>query len=226
MTEQTEPTLEQRLRAPFAPEDYKARVEEGTYKSGPNAGQTYKRTFTYVEDEKVMNRLDDVFSAGNWGITVTPIDRNTVKVRLDVLGMQPMEAIGIAENTDGKEAPKEAVTDGIRRVGSYLGIARDVYEGKVAPGGGQQAAGARNSNAAPTSAQTGTQTPVAAAQQVFGDEARIPQPGDPCPKHPTERLIAGRDATGPDGLYHQDGYKDDGKRKWCTPYRQPRQPRR
>jgi hypothetical protein len=142
-----------------------------------------------------------------------------------VAGGSKRSDYGYPTNNDSAEPLKESVSDGIRRVGRMFGIARDVYEGKVAPGGGQNAPQAGNSARSAPQPQNAAPTPVAAAQQVFGDEARIPQPGDPCPKHPNERLIAGRDATGPDGLYHQDGVKPDGKRNWCSPYRQPRQRR-
>lgn len=210
------------LAAAFAPEDYKARIEEGTTKSG----QPYSRTFTYVEDEKVMARLDSTFGPDGWDMEVEPTTLTpTVSVKVTIVaGGSKKQDFGYASN-DAKEPLKDATTDGIRRVGRLFGIARDVYEGKVAPGGGQIAPAARNSAPVAPQPQNTAPTPLAAAQAVFGDEARIPQPGDPCPKHPTERLIAGRDATGPDGLYHQDGLKPDGKRNWCSPYRQPRQRR-
>lgn len=96
------------------------------------------RTFDYIEDETVMDRLDEVLGVGAWSITVEPISvaDGIVKVRLS--GTTPedqafvYEDFGYATRTDG-EALKEAVSDGIRRCGRYLGVARYLYRKHDSP---------------------------------------------------------------------------------------------
>lgn len=89
------------------------------------------KTMTYVEDESVMDRLDEALGFGNWSVDVDPIPvyEGVVKVRLGVLtehGWVFYEDFGYP-NHDGGEQLKEAVSDGIRRCGRMLGIARDLY---------------------------------------------------------------------------------------------------
>lgn len=89
------------------------------------------KTLTYIEDETVMDRLDLGFGPGNWSIQVEPFPyvEGVVKVRL---GIRPhdewiyYEDFGYPNNKGGQEL-KEAVSDGIRRCGRYIGIARDLY---------------------------------------------------------------------------------------------------
>lgn len=89
------------------------------------------QTFDFIQDETVMDRLDDVFGIGMWSITVEPISLadGVVKVRLAV-GDAVYEDFGYATRTDG-EALKEAVSDGIRRCGRFLGIGRYLYKKHV-----------------------------------------------------------------------------------------------
>ena len=118
--------------------------------------------------------------------------------------------------TDSAEPLKEAVSDGIRRVGRMFGIARDVYEGKVAPGGARTAPSAPQAqNAAPTPAAA-----VAAAQAVFGADLVEPKKGAACPIHGTP-LFGGE--KGPADLYHKTGGAlPNGKPEYCRPYAPPR----
>lgn len=109
------------LNAPFAEEE----LRTFTGRAG--------REFTYIEDETVMDRLDMAFGMGNWQVHVDPVPvyEGVVKVRLGVRVNDEAEWIwhedfGYPSNTAG-EALKEAVSDGIRRCGRYLGIARDLY---------------------------------------------------------------------------------------------------
>ena len=123
--------LARRLSAPFPSEAYKSFTKEWTNKRGElkSVGP-----FTYVEDEAVMQRLDDVFGPEGWSLRVEPINDHCAKVAIEVVGVV-REDFGYVTNADSPEPFKEAVSDGIRRVGRMFGIARDVYEGKVAPGG-------------------------------------------------------------------------------------------
>jgi hypothetical protein len=242
MTTPEQQQLATDLRAPFAPDDYKARTEEGTTKSG----QSYSRTFTYVEDEKVMARLDDVFGPDGWDLEAEPVvlaPLVAVKVTI-VAGGSKRQDFGYA-SADAKEPLKDATTDGIRRVGRTFGIARDVYEGKVAPGGGQIAS--QRGNAAtfsPVAASQGQsgfaqqqpqQAPVAQpsadvlafvnggvnpAVAMAAASMNAPQVGDDCPTHPGQKLRGGD--KGPDSLYHKQGDLPNGKADWHRPYAAPR----
>jgi hypothetical protein len=89
------------------------------------------KEMTYVEDETVMDRLDAALGIGNWTVTTEPVPvyEGVVKVRLSIRtddGWVSYEDYGYP-NREGGEALKEAVSDGIRRCGRYLGIARDLY---------------------------------------------------------------------------------------------------
>jgi hypothetical protein len=91
------------------------------------------KVFDYIEDETVMDRLDDVYGVGGWSITVEPISAadGIVKVRLQV-GAAVYEDFGYASNSNPEsELLKEAVSDGIRRCGRYLGVGRYLYRKHV-----------------------------------------------------------------------------------------------
>lgn len=108
---------------PFPSGDVLQYVKEWTDKRGVARSMT----FDYIEDEAVMDRLDAVVGVGNWSLTVEPISvaEGIVKVRLDV-GGGVYEDFGY-QNREGGEALKEAVSDGIRRVGRMVGIGRYLY---------------------------------------------------------------------------------------------------
>lgn len=89
------------------------------------------KTMTFIEDETVMDRLDAGYGPGNWQVQVEPIPyvEGVVKVRLGVREVDDwtwFEDFGYPNQKGGDEL-KEAVSDGIRRCGRYLGIARDLY---------------------------------------------------------------------------------------------------
>ena len=101
------------------------------------------KELTYIEDETVMDRLDQAFGMGNWSVNVEPIPyvEGVVKVRLGVRPTESSEWVwyedfGYPNNTGAAhQLLKEAVSDGIRRCGRYLGIARDLYRKDVAHNG-------------------------------------------------------------------------------------------
>ncbi len=104
------------------------------------------KTMTYVEDETVMDRLDAGYGPGNWQVLVEPISDQVVKVRMGVRENGEWawyEDFGYP-NREGGESLKEAVSDGIRRCGRYVGIARDLYRRTSdIPGGYQNAPSGR-----------------------------------------------------------------------------------
>ena len=91
------------------------------------------KTFDYIEDESVMDRLDECVGQGNWSIFAEPISvaDGIVKVTLEALGAV-FEDFGYQNREDG-EALKEAVSDGIRRVGRMAGIGRYLYRKHDSP---------------------------------------------------------------------------------------------
>lgn len=93
------------------------------------------KAMTYIQDETVMDRLDLGYGPGNWAVHVEPISvaDGIVKVRLGIRETDgPLsewtwyEDFGY-QNQSGGQGLKEAVSDGIRRCGRYVGIARDLY---------------------------------------------------------------------------------------------------
>jgi hypothetical protein len=107
----------QQMTAPFAEEELRQFEGRGG------------KTMTYIEDETVMDRLDVGYGYGNWQVAVEPISDSVVKVRLGVRETGEWvwyEDFGYP-NREGGESLKEAVSDGIRRCGRMVGIARDLY---------------------------------------------------------------------------------------------------
>lgn len=99
------------------------------------------KQLTYIEDETVMDRLDIGFGMGNWQVHVEaiPYVEGVVKVSLSVRIDPESEWIrhedfGYPNNAGpSHQLLKEAVSDGIRRCGRYLGIARDLYRKDAGP---------------------------------------------------------------------------------------------
>lgn len=120
--------------APFAEEEVQSYDKNWTDKQG----RARSMTFSYIEDETVMDRLDLGFGRGNWAIHVDPIPvyegvvKVTLSVRVDDSPWVEYQDFGYP-NREGGESLKEAVSDGIRRCGRYLGIARDLYRKDTAP---------------------------------------------------------------------------------------------
>jgi len=91
------------------------------------------KTFDYIEDETVMDRLDEVLGVGAWSIRVEAISLADGVVKVQLSGFLPdgheftYEDFGY-QTRDGGEGLKEAVSDGIRRCGRYLGIGRYLYK--------------------------------------------------------------------------------------------------
>ena len=167
------------------------------------------QTFDYIEDETVMDRLDEVLGKGEWSLEVEPISvaDGIVKVTLRALG-QTYEDFGYASNAGPQaESLKEAVSDGIRRCGRYLGIGRYLYKKHDSEG---QAPVPPQRPARPVApARTSTQLPeLEEAEELraaFGEPVRpfapIGQPEnavpvDECPIH--RMPWAGK----PGDLYH------------------------
>ena len=121
------------------------------------------KTMTYIEDETVMDRLDAGYGPGNWQLSVEPITvaDGIVKVTLSVLGESgwvSYQDFGYP-NREGGETLKEAVSDGIRRCGRFVGIARDLYRKST-----YEAGGARGPQGPAQTRQNAPQKPAAARE--------------------------------------------------------------
>jgi hypothetical protein len=139
------------------------------------------KTFDYIEDETVMDRLDEVLGLGNWSVLVTPISAadGIVQVRLGVKVDGEwvwFEDFGYASNSGPQaELLKEAVSDGIRRCGRYPGVGRYLYHKHSSAG----PSSSRNGNgraagpppAARPSAPARTSTDMPEFPDDFGDQA-------------------------------------------------------
>jgi hypothetical protein len=152
-------------RAALAREfDPKTEVRQFTGRGG--------QTFDYIEDETVMDRLDEVLGVGEWSITVEPISLadGVVKVTLRALG-QTFEDFGYASNAGpNAEGLKEAVSDGIRRCGRFLGIGRYLYR-KHAPLNGSQPV--RNAPGRPQPVPVASR-PTVVPDDPYGDLSDLP----------------------------------------------------
>jgi hypothetical protein len=92
--------------------------------------------FSYVEDEAVMTRLDDVLGLGGWQWKVEAVGADVVKGHL-MVQWEPgaewttFQDFGYCGNGASGEPLKEAMTDAFRRCGRLIGIARYIYAGEV-----------------------------------------------------------------------------------------------
>ena len=151
----------EQMNAPFAEEEL--RTFEG--RGG--------KTMTYIEDETVMDRLDAGYGPGNWQVQVEAVNLqagDVVKVRLGVRESGEWvwyEDFGYP-NREGGETLKEAVSDGIRRCGRFVGIARDLYRKSTYEPGGALAPSApgRSGAAAPPA------PPDVETEELVGDARR------------------------------------------------------
>lgn len=95
------------------------------------AGQAFSRTFDYIEDETVMDRLDLGVGIGRHSWSFTVVSDTCVRGRCDIAWPDGTasfyEDFGYATRADSAEPLKEAVSDAIRRIGRYVGVARYLY---------------------------------------------------------------------------------------------------
>jgi hypothetical protein len=149
--------------------------------------------FSYVEDEAVMDRLDDVLGIGAWQWSVEMVGpdvvRGSLKVRVEG-EWTAYQDFGYCGNGSSAEPMKEASTDAFRRCGRMVGIARYIYAGEVTQAHRPGAAPSARP-AAPSAGGGSPQPPPApqpgepevtwddlpgVAQAIFTDE-------DVCPQH-------------------------------------------
>jgi hypothetical protein len=153
------------------------------------------QTMTYIEDETVMDRLDAGYGFGNWQVQVDPVGESVVKVRLGV--REHTEWVWYEDfgypNREGGESLKEAVSDGIRRCGRFVGIARDLYR------------------KAPDEARTGPQRPAPPRLPARTDPATVdPEPAAE-PYVEQEEIIGRVRRRGLIRKGTAEGYKLDGR---------------
>jgi hypothetical protein len=93
----------------------------------------------------VVERLNDVFGIGSWHLRSEVIDNSKAMIIVKSTLTIPEYGIELesyggndnggenSKNHDEGDAYKGAVTDALTKICSYLGIAMDVYKGKVTP---------------------------------------------------------------------------------------------
>ena len=174
-----------------------------------------ERWLSYVEDETVMDRLDEVIGAGNWNVDVEAVDvpHSIVKVTLGIRWPESQAFLtysdyGYPTNGEQGEGMKEAVSDGIRRTARMAGIARYVYAGEVKASPSGRSPSPSPSQPRPAAPSSGS---GAAPSDDDFDMADV-DADDHCPKHHVKWY-----GDAEKGYYHkQEGeFWPNGKQKWC-----------
>jgi hypothetical protein len=154
-----------KMLAPFADEELKT--------FGGRGG----KTMTYIEDETVMDRLDAGYGPGNWSIEVEPFPYVDGVVKVTLAVKEGTEWVRYQDfgypNREGGESLKEAVSDGIRRCGRFVGIARDLYRKDSPP------VNRGDRPTPPPAARSAPQRPPAPIRSVpVSDDLMEPDEGD------------------------------------------------
>lgn len=125
--------VEELLQAKFEPTQVKALTKRWTGRDGQ---EKQAGPFSYVEDEAVMDRLDEVLGLGGWQVPdVTAFGDTCVRLTLSIKHPATGEwtqyaDFGYATRTDSAEPLKEAWTDAFRRCARMPGVARYIYAGE------------------------------------------------------------------------------------------------
>jgi hypothetical protein len=173
-------------------------------------------TFDYIEDETVMDRADAVLGLGKTSWEFSPVTDTCVKGTLIVTWpdgtVSSYQDFGYSNRTDSDQHYKEAVSDAIRRLGRFIGIARYLYHKHSSAGpsstrnGNGRAAGPPP--AARPSAPARTSTDMPEFPDDFGTQSNV-TPIRPAGNDNNECPIHGVTWIGEWGdLWHKD---DDGK---------------
>jgi Rad52/22 family double-strand break repair protein len=157
-------------------------------KFADNEHKTNPQGMTYVEDETVMDRLDEVLGFGHWGTATQVVTDRDVIVTLRVQDPSTKQWVeysdyGNCTNPGSSDMLKEAWTDGFRRVARQPGVARYVYAGEVGPPPVNLIGSTQGQVPASASYAPAPTAPAAPPQPVA-----VPQPapvgfGDTCPVH-------------------------------------------
>ena len=116
--------LERALQEPFSPEDVEWRVAQCGY---GKSGKPWAKVLAYLTARAVMNRLDDVFGVGGWGVRYEHRDKAvmcTLRVRV---GQDWISKSDGAEETH-IEAVKGGISSALKRAAVTLGIGRYLYQ--------------------------------------------------------------------------------------------------
>lgn len=119
-----------------------------------------KQKFAYIDARAVMDRLDDVVGAENWGSTFRgPFEGLAVECTLTIHGIAKTDVgyPNAANDGHGEEALKAAYSDALKRAAVHWGIGRFLYE-DVPPAAQQRRASAPPAQPAP---QRSAPAPVA-----------------------------------------------------------------
>lgn len=115
----------ERMRAPFALDDIKWRVQQ----AGESNGRPWARVLAYVDARAIMDRLDTVVGPGNWSDTYKAGPAGGVVCVLSLRLPGTTEWVtreDVAENSD-TEPVKGGVSNALRRCAVKWGIGRYLY---------------------------------------------------------------------------------------------------
>ena len=173
------------------------------------------RWLSYVEDETVMDRLDLVMGPGHWSITVDAVNSTVARVTLSVKWPDnetwtSYSDFGYPTNGERGEALKEAVSDGIRRCGRYLGIARYIYAGEAPAHIPTPAPARQQQRPAPQQRPTSEPWNGDDMEDIDQDEDE-----NTCSKHGDQWRGEPYNGDYKSGRYHKAGENDEGKAIWC-----------
>lgn len=121
-------------------------MEDKLKASLPQEAISQHPTKTYLSTIKaiyVTERFNEVFGIGQWHIKVEFVAKQDIETKSGVVQMIVVkttfevpeydiyyQSYGGNDNTDLGDAYKGATTDGITKIGSYLGVGIDVFKGK------------------------------------------------------------------------------------------------
>jgi hypothetical protein len=104
--------IEEKLKAPFAPEHIKSRPMGG-------------KKLHYIDARNVMDRLDEVVGMDNWSNEFW-FEGNRTICELTILGVTKMDGAG----DTSIEGEKGGLSDALKRSAVMFGIGRYLYEGR------------------------------------------------------------------------------------------------
>lgn len=228
-------TQREALSRPIPPEDISWRPGAAKWDHKPNCpGATCRETkdpdkhmqLAYVDDETVMDRFDEGFGTGHWQLLVEPVPvyEGVVKVKLgvtyDLENWVWYEDFGYANRSDG-DVLKEAVTDGIRRLGRFVSpavrelyrkgaIAQPTTQGRAATPATARPAPSPQPPSSPSVAGGAPEEPEYVREMLQGEQERPVAPSNAagCPIHHKPWKVNSRGgycpSKNPDGSWCQE----------------------
>lgn len=152
-------------------------------------GREHSMSFDYIEDETVMDRLEDALGLGaasfDFDVITDTAVRGTMTIRWPDGSTSRYQDFGYATRADSAEPYKEAVSDAIRRLGRYVGVARYLYrKHESQASGGRAAPPSARPPARPSVVRDDVpEEPPEMFAPIGGKSAPAEIPTDNCPIH-------------------------------------------